>query len=317
MNFEMKKFCLRLGIVLAIVAAGAVGLEIWLRTMPNVYKYKLDYIKEHGDAVRVLAIGASYVENAISPQAIGDSVYNMALPAQPIDMDYHVLATIIADCPNLKAVIVCADHHSLYSNPMRQSVVNSYRGAYYQNYIGIPIYRPWEYYKCLEVLNRDVAVGKIDHYFTSFVKKSTAPYDCDSLGWRTNIESKNQKADWKTDRVEAGIAEQEKDYRETNLEGNIGYLVKMAELCKSNGVGLVVVTLPKSRYFREKYPESRIAKMRQATEEGAERCGYWYRDYYADERFGDEDFVSADHLSREGGLKFTSILVSDCPGLGK
>ena len=66
--------------------------------------------------------------------------------------------------------------------------------------------------------------------------------------------------------------------------------------------------------FVEKVSERQLAVMRACIAKLQKATGALYGDYLQDARFQGVDFYDADHLSKQGAAKFTTILKSDFPG---
>lgn len=291
----------------------AVIAEMSVRSIPNTYKYKCAWMKENHERIKTLAIGASYINNGICPSAIGDSVYNLAMPAQTLEFDYKILKKYIPLCKNLRYVLISADHYNMLAHPMENSVSNPYRPLYYQLYMNIPTY-PFYSPRSYEIADVHSFRGKLVHYFISLCSGDPV-FDSDSLGWRNHITLKDRRLDWKEGQYKEIMNSYKYDCSLSELDNNVNYLIEISNLCKEAGVSLIVVSTPKSDYFVKKFPDQIISTVNKRIENCSEEYGFTYRDYYDDKRFVDDDFISSDHLSDIGAIKFSKILKEDIKGI--
>ena len=61
--------------------------EIVVRGIPTPYSYKAAWLREHGAAVNTLVLGSSHTYYGIRPDALGDSVFNLANVSQTPEYD--------------------------------------------------------------------------------------------------------------------------------------------------------------------------------------------------------------------------------------
>ena len=64
----MRKFCLRTVCFLIPVALLLMGLEVYVRSLPNSYKQKYQWMEQHADEVEVLLLGNSHGLFGLRPE---------------------------------------------------------------------------------------------------------------------------------------------------------------------------------------------------------------------------------------------------------
>jgi len=283
--------------------------EIFIRIIPNNYKQKYQWMQENCQDVEILALGSSYMNNAICPYKFEKKCYNLSMPAQTLEYDYKILSQFINNMPRLKHVIISADHYNLTSKPLAETKSSAYRATYYQLYMNIKTYSalsPNSY----EIFKTHMAKMKAIKYLLSFFNDNNQS-DNDSLGWKLSIGKKDKKDGWADVRFEEIMNYFSLDNDTAYINYNLLYLRKISELCRSNNVNLIVVTTPKSSYFTTRFPCFVMDKVLAAVKECERSCNFLYKNYYNDNRFCDDDFITTDHLDDVGGVKFTQILLDD------
>lgn len=88
----------------------------------------------------------------------------------------------------------------------------------------------------------------------------------------------------------------------------INYLIKSIHLCEDNGVDLVLITMPESRFYISQ--AGKYDLFTQYINELAEVYGISYYDFnlLRDDRFSDDEFMNLDHLTFDGASHFSNIL---------
>lgn len=88
----------------------------------------------------------------------------------------------------------------------------------------------------------------------------------------------------------------------------IKYLKKSIDLCKKNGVNLVLVTMPESKFYISQAGEYEL--FTKFMNELAAEFDILYFDFnlLSDECFSDDEFANLDHLTLEGATHFSKIL---------
>ncbi|RMG56606.1 MAG: hypothetical protein D6722_26235, partial [Bacteroidetes bacterium] len=97
-------------------------------------------------------------------------------------------------------------------------------------------------------------------------------------------------------------------YDEGLQKTNLNRLQAMIELCQNRDIEPVLVSLPMWVGYRQHTQPERWAYMHQTTDSLAQAMGVPYLDFTEDARFTDEDFFDANHLRRQGAIRFTQIL---------
>ena len=297
----MKKFLTRILIFVLPVIIALAACEIYVRSLPNIYAYKNQWLNEHSRQVKTLILGSSKAFNGIMPSLMDDGTFNLANPQQQLEYDWFLLNHW--DYDSLQTVIISLDEVNLLLPSLEDQ--NSNYCSFYKIYMGYDKHSWLSKYN-FEILNYPTWLLKIRNYWR-LVKAGESPLVCDSLGFcGSEISSLTQKSM----RHDAAIIT--KHYGDTaNYLRNMDYACQIAKLCQQRGINLVLVTMPYYAEFSEMLGE----KSENVTVEAATKLtndfGAHYLNYRYDNRFDSKDFADGAHLSKLGAKKFTLILNDD------
>ena len=76
------------------------GAECYVRRLPNIYKYKNEWMEQHAEEVETLIVGNSFAMNGIIPDSIGRNSYNLAFGGEPLIYDHFLF--FVNYCQNSK-----------------------------------------------------------------------------------------------------------------------------------------------------------------------------------------------------------------------
>lgn len=301
------KFLL-VGIFLPTVI-GLSAIEILARQYPNSYRYKNDYIMQHGEDITTLILGNSRAYYAINPQFMGHGTFNLANVFQRPHIDCWQLHHYYSKMPNLKTLIIEIDHASVAASSDYSTTKDWHRQTFYTIYMGYPSNLLSRYQ--FEVSRFDVAREKAKEYCINILRgKNYRP--CDETGWgndyntpKTYDELKMNKEakDW------AGLFKKpvsENLYRET-----FKWYEDMASFCAKHDIRLIFVAAPVVRALYDNMDPRRNELVFQLFDELSSKYRIEYKNYAKDSRFHSFDFYDSGHLSSQGAEKFTKIICND------
>ena len=294
----MKQFIRKILIYTLPIVLVAVGLEIYVESIPNSYTYKRSYVEQHAAEIKTLILGSSYAYDGIDPSVL-DTAFNLANSSQCFEDDYRLLQRYIVYLDSLERVILPISYSSL------QMVSSSNRRVYYTIYMDL--YPRWPISKySFECFNLELMLKKIaKHTLREDVVR------CDSLGQRIGhtLESR-PTTDWKeTDKLidnDRFVGKSAQEY----IEENKYWLRRIALECQVSGVELCIVIMPSLGEYRNGMPQEQIVAMYDAMRFIASKFDcVKLLDY---QEWGTEDdFWNATHLNTYGARRFTLSLNHD------
>ena len=246
----MKNFLLKILFYTLPIVLVAVGLELYVESIPNSYIYKRTYMEQHAAEIKTLILGSSYAYDGVDPNVL-DAAFNLANSSQCFEDDYRLLLRYIVHLDSLQRVILPISYGSL------QMVSSSNRRGYYTIYMDL--YPRWPISKySFECFNLELMTKKII--------KQTLREDlvrCDSLGQRIGHTLDTRSADWQDTEKLVANDRFVRSAAQPYIAENTQWLNQMAELCAGKGVTLCLVAMPVLSDYRQGMPPEQIALMEQ------------------------------------------------------
>lgn len=302
----MKRFIHNIAILGIMLLLINIAIEFLLFLRPNEYSYKRAYVEEHINDIRCLLLGNSHIAYALKPNLLGNDVFNMATLGRNIVYDIDLAKRYVPQMKRLEFLIIPLEYNQFYfdrqkDNPNEMKKPLGREGTYkcmYYKYMGIRVDGFWYW---SEILN-----SKLD-YMKRFLKKDVDARECDSLGYVKRSLSK-RNANWK-DRSLPKIIDTTIDANREKQKLLFSRYCTLAELAMNQGAKLVLIFTPLYKTYNNstnpvviREMESFVANLKQ------KNPNVEYYDYSTDERFIDEDFYDASHLTDIGANKFSKIV---------
>ncbi len=272
--------------------------ECVARISPNEYKYKEEWMREHGNEVHTLVFGSSHGFYGISPKNLGNDAFSLANVSQTIVYDDYLLRRY--QHRNLKNIIIPISYFTMITGDLENGA-EWYRAIFYKLYMGYPKHSNFSIYN-FEIASFQSYKAKI----ASFFEKSQPKYD--EKGWGTSYTlDKKDKDNWdKSISVEAARRHTKDDF--SRLSQNYNYLKSMARYCKNNGIRMILVTTPVWKSYYIHLEKKQLKVMSSSIKKLVDEENVEYHNYFCDKRFVEDDFYDGDHLSDVGAKKFSKIL---------
>lgn len=287
----MTHFIKKIVLYLLPIVLLAIGLEIYVESIPNSYTYKRQYMELHASEIQTLVLGSSYAYDGIDAEVLPNA-FNLANSSQCFEDDYRLLQRYIVHLDSLQRVILPISYSSL------QMVSSSNRRGYYTIYMHL--YPRWPISKySFECCNLELMAKKIiKHTLREDVVR------CDSLGQRIGHTLESRPTDWQD--TEALVANDRfvGSAAQTYIEENTYWLRRIALECQVSGVELYLVKMPALQEYRAAMPHEQVEAMNQAIEFIASKFDCVrvldYQDWGTD-----ADFWNATHLNTDGAKRLT------------
>jgi hypothetical protein len=103
--------------------------------------------------------------------------------------------------------------------------------------------------------------------------------------------------------------------RPRNLTVNVARLQSLIEELHQQGVEILLVTIPTTRFYRDQIEPQAYQRMQQTLQQLTQNYPVTYRNYMFDARFTDTDFQDGDHLNCRGAQKFSELLKEETSAL--
>ena len=306
----MKRFIYNISLFSLVAFIIFIALECLSFAFPNEYSYKRKYVENNGSKIKLLVLGHSHTGKGIDPEAVGDSVFNMAMSGRIHYYDAVLAERYVSRLKNLKCVIwplgYAFEYHSyLYPDVLlSKEHVNAIevQQCMYEKYMGISYEKTIPYLHCSQL-----AVHPFGY------KKSLLPDNYEKkiggnlLGYE-KITLAKRNGNWQESMLPSVIDYSHPDTPKARQEG-IDNFKRIAAACRNANVRLVVISTPCYRTYRERMTERGKREMRECVD--SMRSVYPAMEYYnfiADSRFTDDDFFDASHVCDQGAEKLSKIL---------
>ena len=293
----MPSFLKKIVLYLLPIALLAIGLEIYVESIPNSYTYKRQYMEQYASSIQTLILGSSYAYDGIDASVL-PAAFNLANSSQCFEDDYRLLQRYLVHLDTLQRVILPLSYSSL------QMVSSSNRRGYYTIYMDL--YPRWPISKySFECFNLELAMKKIVKYLLN-----EDVVRCDSLGLRLGHTLATRPADWqdiealvRNDRFVGSAAQ-------PYITENTYWLRRMALECQVSGVELYVVKMPVLQEYRAAMPQEQVEAMNCAITTIANKFACVHvLDYQS---WGTEDyFWNATHLNTDGARRLTIEMAAE------
>lgn len=290
-----------------IIVLGGI-MEYMLRQPNNMYKFKKELIETKADQIETMIIGSSVVNHGLDPKYMAPGTYNMAVSGEWMRFNKILLERYINRLNGLKYIIWGQCYHGLWMDDTadfsEKSVVN------HKLYMNIQAENDWGHNSELISL-RAIAFRKWSKYYL----KHQETMECDSLGLDHHFDTKHINPSWKED-IPALVLKHINYMRndQSNLyQQNLNRIREVATLCKHKGIHLFLVIPPVYNEFKELADPHQLNLIETGFHTIVNEFSHvHYLNYFADERFNQEDFYDGNHLNSDvGAVKFAKILNKD------
>ena len=290
----MRKFLLKLLVFVAPLLAVMAAVEAGLRSIPNSYKLKYEYMEHHCQDVQTLILGSSHTYRGLDPSHFATRAFNLAYSSQDLKRDSYLFFRFIGRMDSLRHVIVPVSYHTM-PEMMEDFSSSEVLLKYYGMYMDYPPARfsfeltiPRWYDKILMQL-RGESVCKSD-----------------SLGFGTDYMPEPDNLD-EEHALSTVAYHTHKDF--SHVDENMRILEHIISECGRRGVKVILLTTPVTDLYCDNLDVRQLELMHACADSLAswhDNVVYW--DFMRDARFSYGDFHDVDHLAVNGAEKFSRIL---------
>lgn len=293
----MGRFLWRIA-AFALPLALIFGLSEWaLRSLPNEYKLKDTYLKQHAAETQILFLGSSHAYFGVNPRWIVEPSFNSANVAQTLNYDYRIYAKYANQMKQLKCVVIPISYFTLFSR--LEEGTEAWREKNYYLYYGIETSPKLEHrFETLNTSSR-VNFGRLYDYYVS----GRQTLRCSELGFGQAYMTAKQQNLIRTGEL---AARRHTKHGLPLLDYNRELLRKIILLAKAHGTQVIFYTPPAYSTYREHLDPTQLQRMIETMEAiDRDNTQVAYVNLLADEGFTAADFYDADHLGGSGAKKLT------------
>lgn len=305
----MKKFFLRIIILLLPLITLYSFLEVKLISVPNMYNKKKEFIESQLDQIEILTTGSSHGD-AINPDYIQEKTFTLNQAAQDLYYDTRLVIHYLDRMPKLKLVIIPISYFSL-EYQMDRTKTWTLAPYYYHTWRILP--QHWDsllnerYFSLTAAYGWEKALSYLQNGFQDNEWKIMK-----SSGWwfqgneelvDTPHESEFGQYSIHMQHIEIMKAER--------IPENTSLLEALIRTCQAHGVQVAFVTTPVHHSYSDFMDLQRWQVTQMVLQSLVDRYHILYKDYLNDPRFVEADFYSRDHVNTKGSIKFSHIIDSE------
>ena len=252
-------------------------------------------MEKHIDDIKMLALGHSHIADGIDMAILGDSGFNAAIPGMKMDYIAEIAKRYVPRMSNLKILIIPLGYNFQYSTGINKQ----------QDHMMI---KYWDIGLSGKSIldNLDILYETKPKLRKLIVPKKELSFTYDSLGHQHIPPS---------DAVYIHDHLPPQSLKSGIPENYIRRVKEIAQVCKENGVRLIVVTTPCLPTYIDRTTERGVNELNQLVDSmRSVNSGVEYYNMMADKRFEKKDFFDSSHLNEIGAVKLSEIIKNEIIG---
>lgn len=300
----MKKFIIKIILILIPVVTFGMTLELLARDIPTSYSAKDQNLRKKKEKIEVLVLGSSHANFGINPEYFGREAFNVSNTSQGLYQDYKVLLKYLPECKNLKMVIVPISYFTLQSDLAMSP--EAWRCSYYSVYMGVqanPSSPRFDLKNYSALFLWDGPLGVIKGI------RKTNNLNINEYGYQPPAITKTRVQEIINDKAgKERVDYHNKIMNRELLASNVMALNEIAKELNSRNIKMVIVTTPVYKTYYENVSKENYDVMTNAIVVIEKKYPVKSFIYFQDNRFEISDFMDNDHLNEDGARKFSYIL---------
>lgn len=301
-NSNIKKLLIKTALWALPIVILLVAVEVKLHFSPfiSTYSAKQYNLNNQTAKVEVLVLGSSQTLNAINPEFLDATGFNMANVSQTIFYDEQLTLKYLSQLPKLKTIIIGISYFSFFYE--LEDIEEAWRTHYYYQHYSIKgnnfSYTNANNFSLLKLYGAKKSIQLLVNNSTSGDVKKLMPNGC---LLKTEYELINDSLA----KQRVAIHNKENFGRRLQIEKR---LEQFLLLLKNKKLNVVFVTTPCHNSYRKFCDKQIVEKNEVFIQQLCKKYDCTYLNFFADTTFTDEDFANCDHLINSGAKKFSLLL---------
>jgi len=283
------------------------------RLNPSHYSAKRHLLEAEAPRTEVLVMGPSYAFVGVDPAALGRPAFNLAANSQSLYYDQLLIQKYRPALKSLKVVVLTISPMSL--DYELDEGPEQWRCYYYKYFYDLP-HRNWHMsYSARNFSGWFLCGSEMSRVSVLRGTCSNALKDYDPWGGWTNrprgeaLRLPSTKDLQRT--ADSAVKRQLAYMRPENRISNLSRLEFLVNDLRRDGVQVLLVSLPVTRFYRDRLPAETYRKMQEALADFTSKHHVTYHNHLFDEHFDDSDFQDGDHLNSGGAAKYSQLLAAE------
>lgn len=274
--------------------------EILLRTIPNDYEFKKNYLEKNASEIEVLYLGNSHTFYGIRPEFCSKKGYNLGHISQSLNIDYAFLKKYESNWKKLKYVIIPLDYFSLFEELNHSD--EDWRIKNYKIYHDLTIRNKFQdNFECFNVDFKSNCKRIIKNYLLNQNEITTT-----ELGYGTAFHSNSNQNLLQTGKE---AAKRHFAKNDSLYISNYKSLLSILNFSKKHSIKVILVSFPTySSYYTNLDRKQKIKTIKTAYQLKNQFSLLSYLNLMESVYFIKEDFHDGDHLNEKGAQKLTLFL---------
>lgn len=290
----MKKFIHKTIFFLLPIVIFFLLMEHLLRSIPNDYNYKMEYLNNNSNNITKLFLGDSHTYYGINPDFISGNSFNASHISQSIDLDYEIIKKYRNNWRRLKFIIIPIDYSTLFyrlSNSVEYWRIKNYN-LYYDMHLSNSLSDNSE-------LLSFTFISNLKRIYSYYFRKKTS-ITCSKLGFGNNKKSNDLVKTGKTAALKHTILDL------SNLNKNIYIIEEIINFASENNIEIIFYTSPAYKTYVSNLNKSQLnLTVKTITELAESNNNCIYFNLLEDTHFSSADFSDANHLNSKGARKLS------------
>lgn len=290
----MKRYLIKVFVIGIIILAVLASMEFYVRSIPNEYSYKCQYLDKHIDSIQILAVGSSVGRSGIDPESFDGFAFNAANVSQDLETDCAIIDKYLPKAKQLNTVIFTLLPGS-YCSRMGEGI-EYWRLRKYDIYMKLNIEKP-SFFDRFEI-------SEPNKVFLQILKgvRGANTIGCfeKGMGCDTIVESEAAK-------LSQGIKISKihnEGYRPDNYPIITTRLRETIKKCDASGIKVLLVLLPSYYTYYDRINQKMLSDCDSISKELAlSYANVLYYNMFKDSSYTTEDFRNSNHLSPKGANK--------------
>lgn len=303
----MKKFLIKIFTIGIIITAVLFFTEIYVRSIPNEYSYKYNYLENHIDSIQILALGSSVGRAGIDPTCFSEYAFNAANVSQDLETDCALIEKYLPRTKKLKDVIFALLPNS-YCGRMGEGV-ESWRLRKYHIYMNLNVEKS-HYSEMFEINNLSSATQQIEKHIRGI---QTVECYKNGMGNDTIIESEVESL---KQAIRISKIHNE-GYTPHNYDAIVPRFKDVVSMITSKGVDVYLVLMPSCFTYTSRIDKKMLFECDSISKQIDSLSPLvHYLNLFEDSSYTNMDFRNSNHLSQSGARKL-SIKLNNIIGNNK
>jgi hypothetical protein len=291
----MKRFFIKTILFLLPLVIIIITMETLLRSIPNDYNFKKNYLLNNSNNVTKLFLGSSHTYYGINPDFISGNSFNASHISQTIDLDYEIIKKYDNNWNELKYIVMPIDYFTLFSR--LSNGIEYWRIKNYNLYYDMNLSNSFSDNSELLSVSLKSNLRRISSFY--FLNKTSIT--CSKLGFGNNY--KKSKDLIKNGQTRA-LRHTMKDL--SKLSESLKILKEIIDFASRNNIEIIFYTSPAYNTYVSNLDKNQLNLTINTITELAKNnnnCNYF--NLLEDSNFHSSDFRDADHLNPEGAKKLS------------